>query len=128
MNVEQKLQEMKGKTFMYNTVNQKILNCFCDNGTIKIATDKRLIEFPRDQFKEKIKEFLPVGEGTGMEVQVIGMKDSQTLQTTILENIEKLKTDKGYIHQAKAINNSVNTFLNMGLTVLTHFAALYQFI
>jgi hypothetical protein len=40
-------------------------------------------------------------------------KTFQNLSAILLADIEKVRTDPGYVNQAKQISNSVNTLLNL---------------
>jgi hypothetical protein len=112
----EKLDEMKHNTFMYNTKNYKILSYQFQNGSVLIATDKKIFTFDRVQFeKEIIKDFLPVvDDDADMVLQLVPSKKEMTnLKTVIMENIEKVREDKSYIPQAQSVNKSVNTLLNL---------------
>jgi len=115
MELEKKLDNMVGNTYMYNTRNYKILKYYTQNGTIILATDRELLNFKTEKTEEELKQFLPVDESTSSAVTIFGKNKSElnSLLTAIKENIELIKKDDKNIPKAKAINESVKSIIEV---------------
>lgn len=87
------------------------------NSTLKEAIMKRIEEAvtitnSNNDKKQTIMEettVVPVKENKEIALSA----SAQELRTILLDNIESIKKDSAFIHQAKAINNSVQTYLNV---------------
>ena len=109
-----KLEARKGKLFLYQTEEYRIINCKINDATADIVTDKRWFVIPLDKLDRFISELLPVEESIIPENAslVLGTKEVTSMKDVILESISKLQTDPSYVKQANAINQSVNTLIN----------------
>lgn len=135
------LLEMKGKTFVYGNKPYKILNYSIDDNREKVSiqTDKKFFERNYDSVEEFLKYFEPIIEPEETETQPEVLVITNQVSTEVFtekndlakdligilrENIEKVRKDKNYIPQAQAINNNVNSIINvtkMQLDVYKHF-------
>jgi hypothetical protein len=136
------LQDMKGKTFNYANKMLKIENFSIDDHREKvtIVTDKRTFERQYDSVEEFLTYWQPVGieeaevevinetpnnhvekavitTGTN-EIQNAGIYEEQAslakdLISILRENITKVQNSKEYIPQATAINNNINSIINI---------------
>ena len=111
MNLEKRLNEMVGRTFMYHTRLYKVLN-YRLNGRLELVCDKRWFDIAAEHIEGTLDEFLPVAEERALaffpaKKELINIKD------ILMENIERVRQDKTYVGQANAINKSVNTLINM---------------
>lgn len=123
-NLTNQLNAMLGKTFMYKTINYKILGYAPANGNgekIIINTNVRPIELFTKDGLEYIKDnFLPVATPGAMVVVTQDLAAVKSLHNTILDNIEKIKKDKSYIEQAQAINESIDTYIDLAKTEIDY--------
>lgn len=122
MQVKNKLIMMVGNTYMYKTRIHKIIATKIKESTAFISTNIDLIELNIDEAEQIIRdEFLPVDnmdESNNSALTVYAKIDESSLITDLMNNIEIIKKNPGFINQAKAINNTVNTILNIAKTEL----------
>jgi len=120
--LQDNLQRMVGKTFIYKAHHHKVLSFKIDGDIVWLVTDHRWFKFSVNEMKKEFKEFLPVD--TTDIVKPINLKASAAvfvnkdevaeLKSEIMNSIEKLKKDADYIKQASAINNCIKTLVDMG--------------
>ena len=115
MQLEEKLQSMLNKNWMYNTRNHKLLSYKLTEDKVILVTDKEWIDVPITKINQKLSEFLPAPEEVQSEMSVILFKGNgkASLKDLIYENIEKIKADTAYIPKAKALNEQVKTVIEM---------------
>ena len=119
-----RLDSIKGKTFMYNT-NQLLVHAYKVNGMkVQIVTDKGWYEPSYDQIEKFLDDLLPVetpeesgavaekGQLIVNQAQVTssGIRD---LKTILMDNIKKVQESKEYIPQAQEINNNVKSIIEV---------------
>ena len=117
--LESKLLSMKGKTVMHNTVLQKVINYKIIDGKVHLVTDKNWFELDAKKAEATlIRDFLSAADepvtnnGNGKMVLYEEVKKSNLTQT-LLNNIDLLKDGKIDIKSAQAMNQTVNTLLNI---------------
>lgn len=122
--IESKLQAMLNRPYYYgghvHTITSYDLNE--ESERVYIYTDRNGID-PFDRKYDSIHGFLkrwdPVNNLTpalqAKQDTIVSPVNStiSQLQTILLDNIEKVKKDANYIPQAKAINNDVNSIINL---------------
>lgn len=126
-----KLAAMVGKQWMYKTNNVKIISYKQDGEKVYIVTDKDWITVTVDDLPKVIELFLEVEQdeenrrqnndakqqiiNDNVALQVVENTRSgvEELRKVLMDNIKKIQKDKNYIPQAKAINNNINTMINM---------------
>lgn len=115
MQLEEKLQSMLNKTWMYNTRNHKLLSFKIKEQEVILVTDKEWIEVPMTKINKTLSEFLPVDEREKSEMSVVLFKGNgkASLKDLIYENIDNIKKDPSYIPKAKALNEQVKTVIEM---------------
>lgn len=110
-----KLKAMLGKLWLHNGNQIKIINyhVLSEQGKIQIDIEGKDPMMIKD-INKFIEGCLPVEE-TAVSVEVIQQTNGliNTLQKTLLDNIEKVKNDKEYIKQANVVNSSVNALIGM---------------
>ena len=129
------LRQMKGKSFVYANKTFQILDYSIDDhrSRVTIKTDKRVFERTYDEADEFLTYFSPVTEAEVIETETVD-KGAVTVTTSdvqanevveehksltkelidvLRDNIAKVKKDKNYIAQAQAINNNVNSIINV---------------
>ncbi len=117
--LESKLKEMQNKVFMHKTNNHRILNFRINCEKVTIVTDKTWIDLDIDTAEKALQdEFLPVeaelADKSVLDGAVMSFNgNGNNVFGMIQENIEKIQKDKNYIPQATAINDSVNTMVNV---------------
>src|SRR5579872_3114017 len=117
---------MVGKTYTYSNSIHYIIAVDIDDANEKFTIKTNLSTYERpfasvesflDHWKPAagiatlVKD--PDGEGTVSAFVEHGEDLSQTLINTLLDSINNVKTNKDYIPQAIAINNNVNSIVNI---------------
>jgi hypothetical protein len=129
MQLEKRLDEMKGKTFLINTFEHTILNYKITDEEVEIETNKRKINIPIGKAEKQLTEYLPVdiphglpvvqnhgknnGNGENLALYNQIKEDLPNLRKIVIGNIEKIQQDKSFIPQAQATNESINAMVNM---------------
>lgn len=121
-----RLSKMVGQTYLYNTNSVKILSYKQKEDHVTIVTDKDWIEVPLFKLPALLEEFLEVEQedeepqhlpspsrNSSLQVTQNARQNLSSLKDVLLDNITKVQKDKEYINQAKAINNNINTLMNM---------------
>lgn len=113
-----KLYDMVGGTYLYKRESITIKGVIASDADqlIRIKTDKQDITISPLHLSDFLASLLPVSDdqeeaSTALVVQQSGEID--TLHKILKDSIKKIQEDKEYIGQAKAINNHINTMLNM---------------
>lgn len=113
-----KLYDMVGGTYLYKRESITIKGVIASEADqlIRIKTDKQDITVSPLHLSGFISSLLPSSDEqeetrTALVVQQSGEID--TLHKILKDSIKKIQEDKEYIGQAKAINNHINTMLNM---------------
>lgn len=113
------LERMIHHTFMYKSKNIKIKDYYLkeDQQSVKIITDGDNLDINLKQIEQFKNDCLPVEDDQQLQQRLTVVKESNddinNLKNILMDNIQKVQKDKEYIGQAKVINNSVNTLLNM---------------
>jgi hypothetical protein len=112
-----RLEKMLSKTYIYKQEHIRIKDYYPEpeEGTIKIITDKAPITINASEVTQFIDKCLAVDDENTQALQIVteSQKTITSLKDILLDNIKKVQENKEYINQAKTINNSVNTLLNM---------------
>lgn len=122
--IKNKLDNLIGKSWMYNGRNIHVKGVNQMNSEIRVITEGRPIVFSIEKAEDKLEEFLPVEEGPGtiknpeardLAIQVFEKDKGQmnSLEDIIMDNIKKVKEDPKFVQQAKVVNSSVQTLLNV---------------
>ena len=128
--INKDLDKLLDNTYLYRGREVTVMSHIIQHGEVIVKVkDGHPIVFPATKINEHIKEFMPISdENTWLnppakpsnkdaELVISTFKTSgetfSTLETTLLENIEKVKLDKGYIPQAKEINSQVSTLVKI---------------
>lgn len=114
------LGKMIGKQWMYNTVVYHFRDVSMDEDSgypVHIYTDKKTLELVNEHALELfISDCMEVEQEQKAVVKVEDQQSLQimtSLQTVIMENIDKVREDSGYIPQAQAISKQVQTLINL---------------
>lgn len=109
-----KLEEMKGKLYLFRTENYRLINYKINEETVDIVTNHRWFSIPLDDKAWRfISEFLEVEEeNPEVELSLFTPQSTNQLRNVMLDSIEQLKTNPGYVKQANAINQTINTMIN----------------
>ena len=126
LRLQEKLESMKGKTFMRNGRYHTVLSWQIKDDKLTVATDNGWLEFTIDKAEKALSEFLPVHANNQKLAITVMPKNGelQNLKEIILDNIQKVKEDKDYIKQAEAINKSIGTLINMAKLELSYIKAI----
>lgn len=114
-NLNDRLKEMVGKTYLYNTYEHKVFGFIINEEEFTLMTNKRELNFPTEKASQVLHDFLPVDDGgNGHALQLMpGAKEMVNLKNIVMQNIEKVQQDKGYIKQAESVNRSIATLVSM---------------
>ena len=126
MQLQNKLLQMKDGSFMYMAKVHKFINFKIIDDTVHLVTDKNWFEIPVKKADEFLKDFIrtrpeePVFKDNGHSEENLNGKEmviyekskEANLVGTLIDTIDKIKADKNYTSQAKAITSVVNTILN----------------
>lgn len=121
MRTEQKIQSILNKEMLYGNriivIESYIMNHERQRVYLK-TTEGQEFDRPFESIGSFLKELQPV-KNEEREVAVkranfdSAITDVHELKAILIDNIRKVKNDPGYIKQATAINNQVNTFVNI---------------
>jgi|SRR5690606_5653693 len=113
-----KLYDMVGGTYLYKRESITIKGVIASDADqlIRIKTDKQDITISQLHLSDFLSALLPVEADheeatTALQVQQSG--EITNMQNILMDSIKKIQQDKEYVGQAKAINNHINTMLNM---------------
>lgn len=115
MKLEERLEKMVNKPFMYNATEYKILSFKVFSEEVTLVTDKGWKTFPITKVNAELEKFLPIEVENTMPVllTVFENGNKKSLRDIILDNIKKIQEDPKYIGQAKALNEQIKTMLAM---------------
>jgi hypothetical protein len=118
------LEFMKGKTFQYANQIHYLVDYSIDEQREKVTIRTNLKQFERgyDSAEEFLSYWKPantmaIQKTSESNESAIMLEQENSLAdemiTILKENIQKVKTDKNYIPQAQAINNNINSIINV---------------
>ncbi len=116
MTLENRLNNMIGKNFMYKTHVHKIVNYKITAETVIIGTDKEVFVFLYKDINKNLQDFLQVEDEPENNTAVTIFTQNAALDfiNEIKLNINDIKKDVKNIDKAKAINECLNTLINFG--------------
>lgn len=98
--------DIAGKPVKFIKTSEEKLNLFLSNFTE--------IQVISDEVSQPKPAILPaLIENDEMKLYAESKQVFSQLSATLLNDIEKVRTDPGYVNQAKQISNSVNTLVNL---------------
>jgi hypothetical protein len=125
LEIEEKVKPMLGNYFRYGKNLVKVESFRATDKVITIHTDKINLPIANENFENEIDKFVPVEmsvavsttapSGMNLDSSVIG-QNAKALGELIMENIDKVKKDPGYIPQANAINDQLKSLIELGKT------------
>ena len=126
-----KLDNMIGCTYKYEGRKIRIDDVTVSGNIATLKTDSEDIQITLDEFfDEDLADFQLIKENGIMRypqlIDVV-LQNGTTydkLQEVLLNTIEKLQTDKDYIPQAEAINNTLKSIINLEKVRVSTFALL----
>lgn len=116
--INEQLNQMMGQTVMYKQ-KQHILNDWhIVDGRIHILTDTNAIIINKSEIQNELQKFkisgLPQNNGTSTAIQTnTDFKNLNTVEDVLMDAIQKVQDDPGFVSQAKAINSSVSQLVNV---------------
>lgn len=116
-----KLENLIGKTVSYRDYEYEVIQVEKQGDSVVVKTDNKPIIFHNQAqvnfFVEDVVEVTHAvqvrHEPTAAVAQVIGNEVLDEVKNQLLENIRRLKTDKEYIPQAKAMAQQVNALVQL---------------
>lgn len=123
MNIEKRIQQLLNKPVKYGLKIITITSYSYSEDKSKVYIDTnerdRHFERPVDTLPALLKELEPTTEvaKTRSNNSDIAMSNTmsiaENLRNVLLDNIDKVRADPAYIPQATAINNNVNSIINL---------------
>jgi hypothetical protein len=112
------LDQMVGTTRLYMGTTFKITGYSIMDEDVRIGTDKRTVVIKKSKLYDSLPEFMEVetSVATASKSNVMMMQHTSEinqLKSIAMDTIKKIQEDKGYINQARAINDSIGTVLKM---------------
>lgn len=113
MKLEERLEKMVNKSFMYNATAMKVLSFKVFSEEVTIITDKGWKTFPITKINAELDKFLPIEPEILMPVvhTTFNNQDNESLKNLLMDNIKKIKENPEYLKQAKGINDQAKTVL-----------------
>lgn len=113
-----KLYDMVGGTYLYKRESITIKGVIASEADqlIRIKTDKQDITISPLHLSDFLASLLPMSEDSAEASTTLIVQQSSeidNLHNILKDSIKKIQQDKEYVGQAKAINNHINTMLNM---------------
>lgn len=114
--IEEKLNAIKDVPMQYGKKIWTLKSYTIDDGKVTLApASGKMIERTLESVEFFLKELKPI-ESTALDTikKDAGIPELiMTLRDILLDDIEKIRSDRGYINQAKATNNNINTLINL---------------
>lgn len=122
--IEQRLQAMTGKVFMYKSGNYRIMSYDVETERVIIATDRKVFKVTPAQAMPLLADFLPVDETETLPIAAndkflemirgsVTLGSAAQLRETLMINLKKVQDDPSYIPQAQAVNQTVSTIIDL---------------
>ncbi len=112
-----RLEKLLGKDFIYKQTNILIRDYYQipETAEVKIITDGKPITIKDSDIPMFCSDLLPVDSSETKATQVVEQTNGllSTLQRTLLDNIQAVKENPGYVKQANTINSSVNSLIGL---------------
>lgn len=115
--INEKIMAMHGITYMRDGQHVKVLQHRIEDDVVTIVTDQGFVEFNLVDTKRELRRFLEVEGGdqeTETAVAVFQNGMFGDLKNILMENIKNIKSDKDFIAQASAINESAKNLVEIG--------------
>lgn len=123
MKAIEKIQQIKGGTYIYNTRRYTINDVVIENDTVYISTDSKIIKKSLSEISDFLENILPcdMSQESNEIAKAQGNQIAQSfgfakLTDIIYDNIDKIQQNASYIPQAQAINEQVETIVNIAKT------------
>ena len=121
-NIENKLDNYIGQMWMYRGRNIFIKGYKIENGTAIILTKTQPIITPVEKIDQVLSELLESDDNDTeekmMQLFTGNNENMGTLESVLMDNINKVKEDPKFLGQAKQINSDVNAILKIQKTKL----------
>ena len=133
MNLQKKLENLKGKSWMFNSNIHEVLQFKIEDDNFIIVTNKSWLTFPIKDAREVLMEFLPVEndkqieESTTAPVSIslaidIPVRDlSSSLKTVISQLNSRDTISPAEMKKMEQLNKTAQTIINLGKLQLDYF-------
>ena len=127
----ERLTAMTGRTFLYKTKPVKVLSFRVEAGICTlVTTDRHWLTLPIKDMMLVLPDFLEMEEdepsvalsrpapdvALQASVQVESLSVFSALKEALLDNIQKVQHDKGYVSQAQVVSHSVKMVIELAKT------------
>ena len=117
LKIKRKLEDMTGKSFLFNAREIRINSFQINDDLIIVAADKDIFTWSSDEALDRIREFMPIEKESEIDSKDLMVmpdrKQLTSLKDVIMDNIEQVKKDRTYVQQANAVNKSISTLINV---------------
>ncbi len=115
----QKLERMIGNTYLFEGRRMLIQDVKINGNKARLITDKDEIELPLDALEDYLPDFhLKESNALARNPEVVevilgGTTMYTKLQDTLLDTLQRIQADPGYIGQASAINDTIKSMIDL---------------
>ena len=126
----ERLELMIGKTYKYDGGVVKIEDVKINGNVARLITEGAPIYITTDDLDHDLKKFKQISDNTlARDTRIVDsiMYENNIysiVQNTLLDSIQKIKGDSGYIPQAQAVNETVKNLIELEKTRISAFALL----
>lgn len=122
--LQSEIEQMVGNSYLYRGRQVTVKGYGVSDGQVRIINQGNTIMFPLDRLDEELDQFMETDDPQAIEradeakeqaVAVFQNDASQMnkLENVLVDNISKLQEDDKYLEQAKEINSTAKTLLQM---------------
>jgi len=111
--IKDKLNSMIGNMYNYRGRQLTIQGWSSYDGIIEILNNGHAIQINKSDINKALKEFKTVNNPAGNGALPVKTEKLEPIEDILINTIDKLKKEPGYVEQAKAINSSVTNLINI---------------
>lgn len=118
--LQDKVSGMVGKSYVYKNEVVRVLQARIVENTVEIVTEKGWLNYSVRTAVQELEKFVPTLDGAALETKpiAVALYESNgvlnTMRASVLDMIDRLKTDPNLVPQANAINGLLQTAIAMG--------------
>ena len=118
MSLNEFVKNMEGRLYHYRGEDHRVQKAYLSSeGVAIITTDRDLIKVDDATIENLEIQFIPLVNNNGIvqkrEFTSIIKAETPTIVEALIDDIKKLKHDKGYVQQAQARRNSIESLIKL---------------